>query len=76
MFPLFILGLVPVGDADADDLLENINRVVRNDVVGKPLSFISEVDGCEVFRDLGQVLARASSTSLLESEVLNCDEPG
>ena len=67
---------MPVGDADANDLLKNIDCVMRNDIVGEPLSLITKVDCCEVFGHLCKVLSGAGSTSLLESVVLNCDEPG
>ena len=74
-FPLFVFSLVSIGDADADDFLENVDEVMRCDIVSEPLALFAKVHRGEVVGDLGKVLATACSPGLLESKELEGDEP-
>ena len=65
-----------ISNANANNFLQNVNSVMRNDVVSEPSALICKVQSRKIVWHLGQKLTTACSSSWLESEVLQGNKPG
>ena len=66
-----------VGDDDRNDLLDDVNHVMRDNIVLQPLSLLDQVNGSVIAWKFlwGEELTSAGSAGILESVVLEDDKP-